>query len=56
MAQRPGFALSVGIILVAVLLAVAITTWAPSRIAGSNSGGSIPPGEVIYRPQFPLVY
>jgi hypothetical protein len=56
MAQGPGFALSVGIILVAVVLAVAITTWAASPIAGSDSAGPIPPRHVIYRPQHPLVY
>ena len=44
MAQAPRFAVSLGIILVAVVIAVAITTWAHS------------PKEVIYQPQYQLVY
>ena len=56
MAKGPRLALYLGIILVAVVLAVAITTWTPSPIAGSNSAGPIQPREVIYRPQHPLVY
>jgi hypothetical protein len=50
MAQGPGFALSLGIILAAVLIAVATTMFPACPTAGSDSA------EVIYRPQHLLVY
>jgi hypothetical protein len=56
MSRGPGFAVSLGISLVAVLIAVAIMTWAASPIAGSDSAGPNQAGEVIYRPQHLLVY
>jgi hypothetical protein len=56
MSRAPGFALSVGISLVAVLIAVAITTWAASPIADSDSAGPAQAREVIYLPQHLLVY
>jgi hypothetical protein len=56
MSRGPGFALSLGISLVAVLIAVAIMTWAASPIAGSDSAGPTQAREVIYRPQHLLVY
>jgi hypothetical protein len=51
MAQGPRFALSLGIILVAVVIAAAITTWAASPIPG-DSAAPMP----IYRPQHLLLY
>ena len=56
MSRGPGFALSLGISLVAVLIAVAITTWAASPISGSDSAVPTQAREVIYRPQHLLVY
>jgi hypothetical protein len=53
MSRVPGFAL---IILVAVVIAAAITTWAASPITGSDSAGSTQAREVIYRPQHLLLY
>jgi hypothetical protein len=47
MSRGSGFGLSLGILLVAVLIAAAITTWA---------AGSMAPTEAIYRPQHLLVY
>ena len=46
MSRGPGFALSLGISLVAVLIAVAIMTWAASPIAGSDSAGPTQAREV----------
>jgi hypothetical protein len=54
MSRGPGFAFSLGIILVAI--AAAITTWAASPIAGSDSAGPTKAREVIYRPQHLLLY
>jgi ABC-type enterobactin transport system permease subunit len=48
--------ISLGIILVAVVIAAAITTWAASPIARSDSAGPTHAREVIYRPQHLLVY
>ena len=56
MSRGPGFALSLGISLVAVLIAVAITTWTASPISGSDSAVPTQAREVIYRPQHLLVY
>ena len=53
MSRVPGFAL---IILVAVVIAAAITTWAASPIRGSDSAGPTQAREVIYRPQHLLLY
>jgi hypothetical protein len=47
MSRGSGFGLSLGILLVAVLIAAAITTWA---------AGSMAPTEAIYRPHHLLVY
>jgi hypothetical protein len=55
MALGTGFALSLGIILATVVIAVAITTrTAPPT--GNVSAAPIQANEVIYRPQYPLVY
>jgi hypothetical protein len=56
MSRGPGVGLSLGIILVAVLIAAAITTWAASPLTGSDSAGTTQGREVIYRPQHLLVY
>jgi hypothetical protein len=48
--------ISLGIILIAVVIAAAITTWAASPIARSDSAGPTQAREVIYRPQHLLVY
>jgi hypothetical protein len=48
--------LSLGIILVAVVIAAAITTWAASTITGSDSAAPTQAREVIYRPQHLLLY
>jgi ABC-type enterobactin transport system permease subunit len=48
--------ISLGIILIAVVIAAAITTWAASPIAQSDSAGPTQAREVIYRPQHLLVY
>jgi hypothetical protein len=45
-----GFRTSLGIILVAVVIAAAITTWVASPIARSDSAGP------TYRPQHLLLY
>jgi hypothetical protein len=46
-----------GIILIAAVIAAAITTWtASSPIARSDSAGPTQAREVIYRPQHLLVY
>jgi len=47
MSRGPGVRLSLAVILIAALIAAAITTWAASPITAS---------EPIYRPQYPLVY
>jgi hypothetical protein len=47
MSRGPGVGLSLGVIVLAALIAAAITTWAASPMKGS---------EPIYRPQYPLVY
>jgi hypothetical protein len=56
MSRGPRFAVSLGIILVAVVVAAAITTWAASTLTGSNSAGPTQAREVIYRPQHLLLY
>ena len=56
MSRAPRFALTLGISLVAVLIAVAITTWAASPITGSDSAAPTQAREVIYRPQHLLLY
>jgi hypothetical protein len=56
MSRGPGLGLSLGAILVAALIAAAITTWAASPLPGSNSPGTTQGTEVIYRPQHLLVY
>ena len=48
--------LSLGIILVAVVIAATITTWATSPIAGSDSARPSQASEAIYRPQYLLLY
>ena len=48
--------ISLGIILIAVVIAAAITTWAASPIADSDSAGPAQAREVIYLPQHLLVY
>jgi hypothetical protein len=48
--------ISLGVILVAAVIAAAITTWAASPIARSDSAGPTEAREVIYRPQHLLVY
>jgi hypothetical protein len=53
MSRGPDFALSLGIILAAVVIAATIATWATSPIAGSDSTQA---NEVIYRPQYLLLY
>ena len=53
MSRVPGFAL---IILVAVVIAAAITMWAASPIARSDSARPTQASEVIYRPQYLLLY
>jgi hypothetical protein len=53
--SHPRVRISLGIILVAVIIAAAITTWAASPIARSDSGPT-QAREVIYRPQHLLVY
>jgi len=47
MSRGPRVGLSLGVILLAALIAAAITTWAASPIT---------PSEPIYRAQYPLVY
>ena len=47
MSRAPRFALTLGISLVAVLIAVAITTWAASPITGSDSAGPTQARDVI---------
>jgi hypothetical protein len=56
MAQGPRFALSLGTILTAVVIAVAITMWAGPPIPKSVSAAPTQPQEVIYRPQHLLLY
>jgi hypothetical protein len=56
MSRGPEFALSLGIILVAVVIAATITTWATSPIARSVSARPTQASEVIYRPQHLLLY
>jgi hypothetical protein len=56
MSRRPGVRLSLGGILVTALIAAAITTWAASPIAQSDSAEPTQAREVIYRPQHLLVY
>jgi hypothetical protein len=56
MAQGTGFALSLGIIFATVVIAVAITTWVAPPIRESASAAPAQATEVIYRPQYPLVY
>jgi hypothetical protein len=56
MSRGPEFALSLGIILVAVVIAATIMTWATSPIAQSDSAGPTEAREVIYRPQHLLLY
>jgi len=56
MSRGPGVGLSLAGILVAALIAAAITTWAASPLTGSNSPGTSQGREVIYRPQHLLVY
>jgi hypothetical protein len=53
MTRGPGVAL---IVLVFGVIALAITTWAASPIAGNDSAGPNSPREVIYRPQHLLLY
>jgi hypothetical protein len=53
---RVRISLSLGIILVAVVIAAAITTWAASPIARSDSARPTQASEVIYRPQYLLLY
>jgi hypothetical protein len=50
------FALSLRIILAMVVIAVAITMWAAHLIRESASAAPTQASEVIYRPQYPLVY
>jgi hypothetical protein len=54
--SRARVRISLGIILVAVVIAAAITTWAASPIERSDSTGPTQAREVIYRPQYLLVY
>jgi hypothetical protein len=56
MSRKPGVGLSLGVILVAALIAAAITTWAASPPTRSESAGTTQGREVIYRPQHLLVY
>ena len=57
MAQEPGSGLRVGIILALAVILVAITTWGvSSNNPKSASAGSVPPSEVIYRPQHLNLY
>lgn len=56
MAQRPRFALSLGTILAAVVIAVAITMWAAPPIPKSVSAAPPQAQDVIYRPQHLLLY
>jgi hypothetical protein len=51
MSRGRGVRLSLRGILVAALIAAAITTWAASPIARSNSAEPTQAREVIYRPQ-----
>jgi hypothetical protein len=48
--------ISLGNILLAVVIAAAITTWAASPIARSDSARPTQASEVIYRPQYLLLY
>ena len=54
--SHPRVRIILRIILVAVIIAAAITTWAASPIARSDSAGPTQAREVIYRPQHLLVY
>jgi hypothetical protein len=54
--SHPRVRISLRIILVAVIIAAAITTWAASPIARSDSPGTTQAREGIYRPQHLLVY
>jgi hypothetical protein len=56
MSRGRGVRLSLRGILVAALIAAAITTWAASPSALSDSAGTTQGREVIYRPQHLLVY
>jgi hypothetical protein len=56
MSRGPEFALSLGIILAAVVIAAAITTRAASPIARSDSAEPTQASEAIYRPQYLLLY
>jgi len=56
MSRKPRFILSLGIILVAVVIAAAITIWVASPIVRSDSAGPTQAREVIYRPQHLLLY
>jgi hypothetical protein len=56
MAQEPGLALSLVIVLAMAVIVVSITTWVAPPNPKSASAGSIPPSEVIYRPQHLNLY
>lgn len=56
MVQGPRFVLSLGTILAAVVIAVAIIMWAGPPIPKSVSAVPTQPEEVIYRPQHLLLY
>jgi hypothetical protein len=56
MAQGPSFALSLGTILAAVVIAVAITMWGGPPSPNSVSAAPTQPQDVIYRPQHLLLY
>jgi hypothetical protein len=56
MARGRRFALSLGIILAATVIAVAITTWAAPPIPEGVSAAPTQARKVIYRPQHLLLY
>ena len=56
MAREPGLGLSLVIVLSMAVIVVTITTWVAPPNHKSASAGSIPPSEVIYRPQHLNLY
>ena len=56
MAQKPGLALSLGIVVAIAVIVLAITTWAAPPNPESDSVAPIPPSEAVYRPQYLNLY